>query len=93
MLREVDFKLNQRTFGSLLALLVQILFVKEHRFSKGEGYTSFRNKLGEVFCNSNGLQKPDFIPFYFKNIHWAMETIRPWHVRTPLQKLLKTEAY
>jgi len=38
-------------------------------------------------------QKPDFIPFCFKNIHWAMETIRLWHVRTPLQKLLKTEAY
>lgn len=38
-----------------------------------------------------GLLKLDFIYFYDEKMHWAMETMRLWHSRIPIRKVLETE--
>lgn len=75
-----------------MALLVQILLLKNTDSAKKKKAGIAATKLGKGL-QLEGLQKLNFICFYDIKMHWAMGTIRIWHGRIPLQKLLKTEAH
>lgn len=75
-----------------MALLVQILLLKNTDSAKeNKMYHLQQQNWGGV--QLEGLQKLNFIYLYDIKLHWAMGTIRLWHGRIPLRKLLKAEAH